>query len=250
VFEIVGQCRELGDDPLLWRSHLNEAVARLVGARVAFCGEVKAHQAHSTPQLEYGWEGDQAQVWYDCLRERIGKDELIWQRMQGEGGRLQATVRRCDYVPDRPWYLQDYVQEGFRGADVDRLILSDRSCSGHVPTIDYLVFFRAWGEKRFSQRECRLVGLLHDEIAPLIGGPLAARGEPVPSDLPPRKQQVLECLLMGATDKQIAKALHLSRPTVSEYVGEVLRHFGVASRAELVAAFLKRYRQPRDIEGG
>lgn len=90
-----------------------------------------------------------------------------------------------------------------------------------------------------------LLQLLHDEIAPLIGGALAALGEPAPSDLSSRNQQVLECLLMGATDKQIASSLKLTRPTVSEYVSDILRHFEVSSRTELMGAFLKRYRPTR-----
>ena len=118
-------------------------------------------------------------------------------------------------------------------------------CRANEPTLDGLVLLRAWGEKRFSERECRLIQLMHDELAPLVGRQLAAAGEPGPSGLSRRKREVLECLLEGDSDKFIALRLGISTATVSEYVTEVFRHFGVCSRAQLSATFLRRYRRRR-----
>jgi DNA-binding NarL/FixJ family response regulator len=58
------------------------------------------------------------------------------------------------------------------------------------------------------------------------------------SDLSPRLQETLRCLLEGDSEKQAARRLDLSRHTVHEYVTDLYRRFGVNSRSELVAFVL------------
>jgi DNA-binding CsgD family transcriptional regulator len=246
VFRLIGQCCELGDDPFAWRRHLVDGAMRLAGARVGMCGEIVLADADITsPQVARGWEDGQAAIWYGYLSEHVGKDDLFWHRVERDAAMLQ-TVRRCDYVADREWYQLECIHESWRLADVDRIILSGRICRAREPTLDGLVLLRAWGEQRFGQRECRLIQLLHDELAPLVGQQLAATDEPGPSDLSPRKREVLECLLEGDTDKQISMRLGLSKATVSEYASDVFRHFGVCSRAQLSATFLRSFRRTRN----
>jgi DNA-binding CsgD family transcriptional regulator len=243
VYRLIGECRELGDDAVAWRLHLVKGAMRLAGARVGMCGEiVLAGNDYTNPQVALGWDDGQADIWHHYLREHVGKDDLFWDRVQGNAAFLR-TVRRCDYVGDDEWYRQAYVDESWLPADVDRIILSGRMCRHAEPTLDGVILLRAWGEKRFAQRLQRLVGLLHDELAPLIGRQLAATHEPGPSGLSRRKREVLECLLDGDSDKFIALRLGISTATVSEYVTDVFRHFGVSSRAQLSATFLRRYRR-------
>jgi DNA-binding CsgD family transcriptional regulator len=245
VFRLIGECRELGDDPIAWRRHLVDGAVRLAGARVGMCGEIVLAEADYThPQVERGWEDGQATIWHGYLSEHVGKDDLFWSRVGSDAAMLK-TVRRCDYVTDHEWYQLASVHESWRSADVDRIILSGRMCRAQEPTLDGLVLLRAWGEKRFGARECRLIELLHNELAPLVGRQLTASDDPGPSGLSPRKRQVLECLLEGDTDKQISLRLGLSKATVSEYASDVFRHFGVSSRAQLSAIFLRRYRRTR-----
>ena len=49
-------------------------------------------------------------------------------------------------------------------------------------------------------------------------------------------------LLDGDGEKQAAARLGISPATVREYVQALYRHFGVTTRAELMADFLRRYR--------
>jgi DNA-binding NarL/FixJ family response regulator len=51
--------------------------------------------------------------------------------------------------------------------------------------------------------------------------------------------------LRGESEKQIAQKLGLSRHTVHEYVGNIYRHFGVCSRAELMAMWVGLKRRER-----
>lgn len=77
-------------------------------------------------------------------------------------------------------------------------------------------------------------------VTPFLGGPLARFDEPVPGDLAPLARRVLRCFLEGDTDKQVAQRLGLTRHTVNGYAKVIFRHFGVGSRAELLARWVRR----------
>lgn len=249
VFHIVAECRELGDDSLRWRGHLLTQAVALLGARVGLSGEVpiiRWNDFARPPQVQHGWDTEDESRRCLAMFERDQASNPLFVRAAEALGPV-ATFTRQAFVSDDEWYALPAIQNVMRPANIDGTIQSGRLCGDLPGWADGLVVFFAWGGRQPTEHDRQLLELLHNEIAPLVGGPLAARGEPAPSDLPPRKRQVLECLLLGATDKQIAKSLKISRPTVSEYVGEVLRHFDVKSRAELVAAFLARHRPPQAL---
>jgi DNA-binding NarL/FixJ family response regulator len=54
-----------------------------------------------------------------------------------------------------------------------------------------------------------------------------------------RKQQTLELLVAGASEKEAAARMGLSVHTVHEYVQHIYRTLGVTSRAELVRLVLQ-----------
>ena len=86
---------------------------------------------------------------------------------------------------------------------------------------------------------CRLVGMS-------VGAELAPDNPPTKTpfratqELAPRLAQTLELLLNGASEKQAAGQMNLSRHTVHSYVKALYRVYGVSSRAELLARHLKR----------
>jgi DNA-binding NarL/FixJ family response regulator len=84
------------------------------------------------------------------------------------------------------------------------------------------------------------LNFFHAELGPLIGRALVSATEPSPVKLSPRLQQTLACLLDGDSEKQIADRLGLSHATTHQYVTALYRHFGVGSRAQLMAYVLKR----------
>ena len=55
----------------------------------------------------------------------------------------------------------------------------------------------------------------------------------------PRQMQVLRELLFGASEKQVAYRLGLSRHTVHEHVKQIYKRMTVCSRGELLARFLQ-----------
>jgi DNA-binding CsgD family transcriptional regulator len=122
--------------------------------------------------------------------------------------------------------------------------LDDLLASGHwtnePPWLFGFILVRPLGEKRYGERERRLVHLFHDELSRYVGTALAAEEGGAVALLPPRLRQTLECLLERDSEKQVAARLGLSRHTVHEYVTALHRRLGVQSRGELMALCLRR----------
>ncbi|MGM9424623.1 response regulator [Hydrogenophaga sp. MI9] len=64
---------------------------------------------------------------------------------------------------------------------------------------------------------------------------LPPRSDDPRSQLSPRQTQVLEWLLAGHANRDIAERLHISEGTVKNHVSSLLLIFGVRSRAELIS---------------
>ena len=85
----------------------------------------------------------------------------------------------------------------------------------------------------------RIVAQGGDYISPDIRQQLAA-DPPVP-DLTPRQSEILESLVRGLTDRDIAQQLRLSPESVSEHVGAIRQKIGAANRTEAVAIAMRKY---------
>lgn len=246
ILGLVGQCRELGDDPVRWRLHLAAELSRLTGAGVANVTESAGGfgpEPRGMGIIAWGWEN--------------GFDPRPWERIIAEFGRRGpdfnpmyspyaaafvaepgVCLSRPDLVPDADWYRSAYF-DLHRQVGCDVILFSYQA----LPTPDELssvVLVRAAGESDFSGREKAMIRETHAAIGPLIGGPLARFADPSPADLPPRTRQVLRSLLEGDTDKQIAARLGMSIHTVNGHTKLIYRHFGVAGRAELLARWVRR----------
>ena len=152
----------------------------------------------------------------------------------------RSTRTRLQLMEDRAWYRSEFYNEHLKPEfGLDHCINSFRELSADG-TSDYITVHRAAGDRDFSPRERRLVSFFHTELAHRIGSALiAAKDRRDLSRLSPRLRQTLECLQQGDGEKQVASRLGLSRPTVHQYVMALYRHFGVCSRAELLAYFLR-----------
>lgn len=53
-------------------------------------------------------------------------------------------------------------------------------------------------------------------------------------ELSPQQARIVELLLCGRRDKQIAQAMSLSVPTVRTYLGRIFLRLGVQDRVELI----------------
>ncbi len=108
---------------------------------------------------------------------------------------------------------------------------------------------------------CRLVGVSVGSVAPMAieperlprreesavhiaavvgAGAATAVSQRTDTELSPRLEQTLRHLLSGASEKEVAKKLNLSRHTVHVYVKALYRHYRVTTRAELLARHVQR----------
>ena len=60
--------------------------------------------------------------------------------------------------------------------------------------------------------------------------------------LPERQAQILRLLLGGDCDKQIARKLSLSLPTIRTHLQRIFTRFGVANRTSLVVEVFRQFR--------
>jgi DNA-binding NarL/FixJ family response regulator len=143
-------------------------------------------------------------------------------------------------MPDPEWLRTWEFQNISEPMGTDHYLWCYRSLPRAAGQHGVAVLARALGRRDFSARDKALVRAAHALVAPLVGGPLAGFGEPSPAELPPRVRQVLRCFLEGDGDKQVAARLGLSRHTVNQYAKAIFRHFGVTTRTELLARWVRR----------
>lgn len=251
---LLGEVRELGDDPQAWREHLLHGLNGLLGTRVGMAGEMPAPGSVQTvnPQVSVGFEsnGDFARAEASWQSAEFREQCPFFGRYLAEPSKgVNETWLRCQWASDQEWYGQSPIADEMRSLDIDAGVHSLRVTARG--TFDILTALPDW-HQRVDERARLIVALIHEQVAPMIGRQLAAEHEPSPADLSPRKRAVLDLLLEGEGDKQIACELNLSRHTVNEYVSAIHKHFRVSSRAELLAFFLRRHRgqtQPSTRDG-
>jgi DNA-binding CsgD family transcriptional regulator len=246
LIRLVGELRELGDEPPRWRRHLLASLERLCGTRAGLTGEVAVtgdlagragldvvhHEVHGvSPHEEQRFEDEV--IW-----NTHGPNDAIsgtWAHYQGK-----FTASRRQLVGDRIWYRSTVANEHFRPLDCGDFIVSMVPLHA-LRALASIKLFRAWGDRPFTERERLLVELVADELArdwiePEAGPAPAGRA------MSPRMRQVLALLSAGASEKEVAAALALSTHTVHDYVKQLHRAFGARSRSELLARTARPHR--------
>ncbi len=246
-FNLIGECRELWDNPPAWRLHLLRGLTAMTGLAVGHYAEVDATSFGGPVRffaaVDYGWRDEAARDYYirytaditsACTAPMPGID-ILAQRL-AESGR--AIAYRSELCSDSQWYGCAAVNEYRRPAFNNDYVLSFVRGKNNLCT--HIGVHQDTSQRAPTLHAKRLVSLVHEQIAPMVGTVLATEREHSREGLSSRLQQVLDQLLQGDSEKQIARDLNLSRPTVHEYIGKIYRHFAVNSHAELLAYFLAR----------
>jgi DNA-binding CsgD family transcriptional regulator len=250
AFRLLGECQELGSDPIAWRMHMLRGLCKLVDAQVGMSGEAglpgDGKPREILPPVEVGWPTVSSRAhWLRYCEELSVRPTPICRRWwTPPRGRL-VTRTREEVVEKLPWHrsidFNDYVKPC--GLDESLISLHVLPQAGAVSGFS---LHRELKRPPLGARQRQLVELFHAELGPLVGRSLSNSGEPSFVNLAPRQRQTLTCLLEGDSEKQVAARLALSIATVHEYVTSLYRHFGVVSRAELLARFLRH--SPRLFE--
>jgi DNA-binding CsgD family transcriptional regulator len=242
AFRLVGDCRDLGDDPAAWRLRSFEGVMRLVGGRAVIGGEMRwprgPRPTEVVQALDAGFEPRERALFAEFMRACGPSGHPLFVPLSKLSGRL--ITRTCrQLLDDAEWYRSPCFDQYIKPTGVDHSVNSHFELAG-TGTINLIGLNRPPGERDFSGREVRLLHLFHGELGRLVGTALAAAGGGILARLSPRLRQTLDCLLEGDGEKRVAARLGLSLPTVHQYVTALYRRFGVASRAELMARFIRR----------
>ena len=250
AFQIVHECREQWADAAAWQSHFVVGTTRLTGMAVAHYGEFSfsaADRAVTTSlRAHVGWRDASARRFFEAAADFYpnafnffpGSERLLPRLFAGK----QIAAVRSDICRQHDWYRSAVFNEYRRPASVDDNALSAiRRSDGTISFLD--VSQDVADLQRTTGRTKRQLALLHRLIAPLVGTELATVAQQGLHGLSPQLRVTLARILSGDTEKTIAVRLRLSRATVHEYVGKIYRHFGVRSRAELMAYFIAR--QPK-----
>jgi DNA-binding CsgD family transcriptional regulator len=247
LYELAGECRDLGDDPHVWRQRFFAGVARLIGADLVAGGElagVRTGAQRNLGSAAWGWEhGFNPAGWRRALELLDANPRYSLQMVRyAERVRVQEGVALSgmDLVGEREFLRGVEYQEVHRTIGVHHVMWCSRFIPGTLDETDGALFWRAAGRRDFVGREKALLGEAYATVTPLISGPLARFAERSPGELSSRQRQVLRCLLEGDGDKQAAARLGISRFTVNVHTKAIFRHFGVQGRAELLARWVRR----------
>jgi DNA-binding CsgD family transcriptional regulator len=102
-----------------------------------------------------------------------------------------------------------------------------------------------WPWRVYFEKGLPLSLLVYEELRPRVGTKLdTCRGRELRA-LPARLKQVLDLLLLGHSDKEIAARCDLAQPTAREYITTIYRRYGASSRAHLLASFRRSPFWPR-----
>jgi DNA-binding CsgD family transcriptional regulator len=164
----------------------------------------------------------------------LSRYAVAWGRHEG------VALTRSDMAGDREWYRCLEYDAVYRTLGIDHNVWCFRSIGKSGNEANGSFIGRAAGRPDFTGRQKAIVAEGYALLAPLVGGALARFAEPSPAALSPRLRQVLRCILEGDGDKQIAARLTISPHTVNQYVKAIFQHFGVQSRAELMARWVRR----------
>jgi NarL family two-component system response regulator LiaR len=176
--------------------------------------------------------------------------------LAGEAANGQQAVDRCEEVQPQV-ILMDLVMPELGGADATRIIRQ------RWPEVQ-VIALTSFQEKELVQQAMRagaisylLKGVSGEELTEAIRAAAQGRsilapeavqaleqrevaGHSLGHDLTPREIDVLELLVKGLNNAQIAATLEISPATAKAHVSNILSKLGVSSRAEAVSVAIQQ----------
>ena len=234
IGRLVGECRELGSDPLVWREHMVRELSRhchtqIGGAAEQFpFGDWERFTGHGMVAVGYSTAREmRAHATAMTRPEYVSHDPAVPELARLTGRAF--TRLRPELCDDALWYRSRHAHENCKPFHIDSYLASHFPVP-HLRCIHMITLSRPWGERPLCARERRFVHLFHVELGRLW----SPQSDPL-SGLGPRERRVLRHLRDGDAEKEIAAKMHISRHTVHDYAKRLYRYFDAASRGELLA---------------
>ncbi|MHB2018127.1 MAG: helix-turn-helix transcriptional regulator [Candidatus Xenobia bacterium] len=247
-------CMEVGEiqSPAPALEHFVKGSARLLGADVTslFGAHVDQQWYRAGAGMVHGLDASQmalVQQWYFDSAVAI-QDPLNAALLAG--GHPSAVKTRRHLLSDAEWYRNPHTCQKRELLGVDDALIAVRPLGD-----DSMIFthHRSAGSRAFSSDDEERLTLLCElsrwffESLRQSGIVVPVRGHP---DLPPRLHKVLEKLLLGYSEKEVAARLGYRNATIHKYVEELYRLFNVSSRPELMARWIPRAEPTYQPVGG
>lgn len=249
VYQLLGECRELGADARVWQRHMLAELARMTGCPLGGSAEVtptaEGIRFHFATLIDIGWTDEQRQLMITFLRSGEFPPDPFCRSLSktyvADGLPLLSRARQQLF--DNATWRRSKTPDTYRLLGVSDIVMALVAIPTRTQSFN-VGFTRGVGDRPVPVREAKRLELFCRLIRPHLGRSLALIGEPGIAELSERRRQVLAGLLDGMSEKQIARKLTLALPTVHEYVTQLYRHFGVSARGELLAWFLRRHSGP------
>jgi DNA-binding NarL/FixJ family response regulator len=238
MLRLVGETAELWYDAMLQRRYTLESLCRLLPAKAGVCfnfGDVLTGGETACVNLtQIGLaESDEESV-AKYLRSGKPSDPCI-PALAREDLRV-AVRRRAELCDDQTWRSSEHFQLLRQALGLNDTLYARIAVPARMIV---LCLFREKDDKPFAERECQLVDLCLSQMA-WPYQPDDAPADPRVAALQPRLRKVMQHLLEGDAEKQVAAKLGLSKHTVHEYVKMIYQQLGVSSRSELLSQWVGR----------
>ena len=201
--------------------------------------------------IDHGFKEEERAAFFASLRDVKANMHPVIDACRKYHTRTTA-FRREDLLSDEAWYGSDFFKKYATPAGVDHIISPVYPLAAPNSVIGTGVM-RRHGRPPFSDREQALVFAFNAELGwfyeSIAAAPQRAAVGAAPPTLRPRLKRTLEHLLAGQSEKQVARTIGVTRDTVHEYVKQIYKHFGVSSRAELLARVLPDSQKTRARSG-
>lgn len=193
AFRLIGDCRDLGNDPDMWSRLAFQGLNGIIGGCAATGGEgvwIRPNEAaRPMTSCDVGFDATSRRYFLAFMRDGCLHGDPIFQRLQHLTGRLETYDRR-EHVSDRDWYRSVAFNEYRKAGGIDHQLTSIYQVN-EQGAISSICLHRSVGDRPFSPREQALMNCFHRELGRLIGGPLVSGIEPGPEQLSPRLRQTL-----------------------------------------------------------
>ena len=235
VIRLAAELRDFPSGSELQRRHFLARVGDLVGASVTIWLDLEPRPHGGiliASAFDQGWSDDKSRVGlceYLAAQSEVEDPTVVRMQQSLQLGMAVARGRR-QLADDKTWYGSLHFQKYRRAAGLDECVYSTFLRSSGFQTFS---LHRPLGDKRFTESEVALVGAVHTACSPLLDD-AALRVFDV---LSPRLRQTLEQLLVGLSEKEVARELDVSPHTLHGYIKTLYRRLGVTTRFELMARY-------------
>jgi hypothetical protein len=204
IYRLIGECRDLGSDPLAWRNHLLTELCTLLGAQSAANVEATLQEARDVEivgQVSAGWPDPQAeQIWLRFVQEERPEADPLYEPLMNLIPAPDRVVTRARHqlVSDHDWYNSRHFHEYRLPAGNNECVYSYYvGRDGPRKVLNCIEVYRPVPDRPFAARQRRMLHWLHHELGPLLGRKLAWSHEPSAATLAPRLRETLDRLLRG-----------------------------------------------------